>query len=377
MPALQASQDNFVRRVLIVVGLTTAAVLIVVFAWQLLDILVLFFASILFAVFLTGISGWIRQHTPLSHQQALGVTLLGMLLIIGVGGWLAAPSLIEQGEQLANDLQSSWQTLVARFEGQSWAQPLLNSLSNSEELGSSAGTILSRGVDLFSRTFGVVTNLIIILFVGFYLAFEPDKYANGLIKLFPKSRRQRAGEVLDEAAYTLRWWFVGRLSSMVIVGVLSLVGLMVLGIPLAFILSVVTGLVTFIPIIGPILALIPPTLIALTISPQQALYVFLLYMGIQFLETYLITPIIEQKAVDLPPVVLIMSQVILGLFLGFLGVAVAAPLAALLIVLIKMLYLDDVLGDESYQLLKEKPQARFAASKEAERQLKGGAVTVE
>jgi predicted PurR-regulated permease PerM len=164
---------------------------------------------------------------------------------------------------------------------------------------------------------------------------------------------------------------------MVIVGVLSLVGLMVLGIPLAFILSVVTGLVTFIPIIGPILALIPPTLIALTISPQQALYVFLLYMGIQFLETYLITPIIEQKAVDLPPVVLIMSQVILGLFLGFLGVAVAAPLAALLIVLTKMLYLDDLLGDESFQLLKGEPEARFAASQEAERQLKGGAVTVE
>ena len=97
-------------------------------------------------------------------------------------GGLAASSLIEQGEQLAGDLQSSWQSLVARLERQPWDQPLLNSVPNSEQPGSSAGTILSRGVDLFSRTFGVVTNLIIILFVGFYLAFEPDKYAKNLFR---------------------------------------------------------------------------------------------------------------------------------------------------------------------------------------------------
>jgi predicted PurR-regulated permease PerM len=138
-------------------------------------------------------------------------------------------------------------------------------------------------------------------------------------------------------------------------------------------------LLAFIPIIGPILALIPPLLIALTLGSQQALYVFLLYIGIQFVETYLITPIIQQKAVALPPVILIMSQVTLALFLGFLGVAVAAPVAALLIVLIKMLYVGDVLGDESPQLLKENPQAHFAASKEAALALRrrGDAATAE
>lgn len=362
---LQVLRDNFIRRVLIVIGLATAVVLILLLTWQMLDILVVLFASILFGVFLTGISSWIRQHTPLSHQQALGLTIVGILIIIGVSTWLAAPSLIEQGQQLGSNLETSWETLKTTLEKQSWIQPVLDSLPPSEQLGSAIGALLSRGSDLFSMAFGMLTNVIIILFVGFYLAFEPDKYANGLIKLLPKSRRERTGEVLDEAAYTLRWWLVGRLSSMALVGVLSLIGLLVLGIPLALILSVMTGILAFVPIIGPILAIVPPVLIALTISPQQSLYVFLLYIGIQFLETYLITPLIQQKAVALPPVVLIMAQVIFGLFLGFLGVAVAAPAAALLIVLTKMLYLQDVLNDESAKLLKEEPQAHFAAGEEA------------
>ena len=377
MSAPKTLSDNFTRRVLIVIGLVTAVVLFLLLTWQMLDILVLFFASILLGVFLTGISGWLRQHTSLSHRQALGLTLVGILLITGVGGWLAAPNLAEQGQQLGQDLQTSWETVSAQLESQSWAQPLLNNLPNPEQLGSSASTILSRGASFFSRTFGFFANFVIILFVGFYLAFEPDKYANGLIKLLPKSRRQRAGEVLDEAAYTLRWWLIGRLSSMAIVGALSLIGLLVLGIPLAFILSIVTALLTFIPIIGPMLALVPPVLIAFTMSPQQALYVFLLYIGIQFLETYLITPIIQRKTVALPPVILIMSQVIMGLFLGFLGVAVAAPLAALLIVVTKMLYVNDVLGDSSPKLLKENPEAHFAASQETTSPLPREAVTIE
>ncbi|MCB8988775.1 MAG: AI-2E family transporter [Ardenticatenaceae bacterium] len=221
---------------------------------------------------------------------------------------------------------------------------------------------MSRVSGVFSRTFGLFLNAVVILFIGLYLAFEPDKYVNGFIKLLPQASRRRAGVVLDEVAYTLRWWLVGRFASMTVIGVLSVIGLLLLGIPLAFILGVVAGLLTFIPIIGPALALIPATLVAFTVSPQKALYVFLLYMGIQVLESYFITPIIQRKAVALPPVLLIMSQVVLGLFLGLTGIAVAAPFAALLLVLTKMLYVQDVLGDDSTKLLKEDPRPHFAAA---------------
>ena len=361
----QTLSDNFLRRSLTVIGLVTAVTLLIIFAWQIVDILVLLFAGILLSVLFTSLSGWVRERTPLTHRQALGVVTLLLLAVLVVGGWLAAPNLVEQSEQLGSNLQESLASVQTTLEGQSWAEPILNRLPDAEQLGNSSGAIFSQISSLFSRTFSMFTNMVVILFVGFYLAFEPDLYANGVLKLIPKGQRRRAGELLDEIAYTLRWWLAGRFASMFLVGVLSVIGLLVLGVPLAFILGVLTGVLAFVPIIGPALALIPPMLVAFTNSPTQALYVFLLYMGIQGVESYLITPLIQRKTVALPPVLLILSQVIFGLFFNFIGIAIAAPVAAMLIVITKMLYINDVLGDHDIELLKENPEAHFAASQQA------------
>lgn len=351
----EALTDNFIRRVLIVIGLLTAVIILVLFAWNILDILVLLLAGILLAVFLAGISGWIRQHTPLSYHLALATTIILLLALIGIAGALSAPSLAEQFQQLGGNLQQSLENVQQSLANQSWAQPILSRLPAPEEISSTSLDIFNQVTGLFSRTFNMFTNLVVILFIGLYLAFEPDKYSKGLIMLVPKNGRYRASEVLDELAYTLRWWLIGRMSSMAVIGLLSVIGLLILDMPLAFILGVLASLLAFIPIIGPILALVPATLVGFTVSPHQALYVFLLYLGIQVLESYFITPVIQRQTVSLPPVILILSQVIMGLFLGFMGVAVAAPFAAILIVLVKMLYIQDVLGDDSPELLKENP----------------------
>lgn len=364
MSVPQMEKGSFARKALIVTGLVTAVALLVFFMWQVLDILVVLFAGILLGVLLTSISGWLRQHTPLSHRQALGVTVVTLLLLLGLGGWLAAPSLVEQGQQLGDNLEKSFDSLEETLSNQAWAQPILNRLPDTDELGSSIPNPMGQISSVFSRTFNMVTNVVVILIVGFYLAFAPDLYANGLIKLMPQSYRHRTGEVLDGIAYTLRWWLAGRLASMVIVGVMSVIGLLILGIPLAFILGVLTGLLAFVPIIGPTLALILPMLIAFTISPAQAIYVFLLYIGIQFVESYLITPVIQQRTVALPPVVLIISQMIFSVLFSFLGLAVAAPFAAMMLTATKMIYLEDILGDDP-ELLKDDPDAHFAASKAA------------
>ncbi len=361
----QSLRDNFVKHTLIVIGLVTAVTLLLILAWQIIDVFVLLFAGILLGVLLTSLSGWVREHTPLSHRQALAViTLLLVVLLVAVGSF-AVPNLVTQSEQLGRNLQESINDLQTTLEGQSWAQPILNLLPDPEQLSNSSGAIFSQISSLFSRTFNMFTNLVVILFVGFYLAFEPDLYANGVIKLVPKGQRQRAGELLDEIAYTLRWWLAGRFASMFLVGVLSVVGLALLGVPLAFILGVLTGALAFIPIIGPVLGVIPPMLIAFTNSPAQALYVFLLYTGIQVVESYFITPLIQRKTVALPPVLLIISQVIFGVFFNFIGVAIAAPVSATLIVATKILYVKDVLGDHEIELLKENPEPHFAASQKA------------
>ena len=140
---------------------------------------------------------------------------------------------------------------------------------------------------------------------------------------------------------------------MTIIGVLTTVGLWIMGIPLALALGIIAAIFTFIPNIGPVLSAIPAVLLGLIDSPQQALYIAALYVGIQTVESLMITPLIQRKTVSLPPALTLSAQVLLGVILGGLGVALATPMAAAALVLTRMLYVDDTQTDAS---LSNEPQ---------------------
>lgn len=197
----------------------------------------------------------------------------------------------------------------------------------------------------FSTTFSVVANFFIFLFIGLYLAADPRLYRNDLIRLIPMNGRGRAREVIDAVGDTLRWWLIGKLVSMAVVGVATVVGLWLLDIPLALTLGLLAALLTFIPNVGPILALLPAALLAFLISPIHAVYVILLYVGIQVVESYLFTPLLQKRTISLPPALTIFTQVIFGVIVGSLGFVMAAPLAAAIMVLVNTLYVEDALQD--------------------------------
>ncbi|MGH6611543.1 MAG: AI-2E family transporter, partial [Burkholderiaceae bacterium] len=196
-----------------------------------------------------------------------------------------------------------------------------------------------------SGVLGGIVNVLIIIFVGLYLAAEPRLYTNGLVRLVPIRHRPRAQEFLSALGHTLRWWLVGRLSLMLLNGVLTALALWLLGVPLALTLGILAGLLNFIPNIGPVIAGVPAVLIALMQSPQQALYVFILYVALQSVDGYVLTPLVQRRTIELPPVLTITAQVLLGVLLGTLGVLLATPLTAAALVLVKMLYVEDTLGD--------------------------------
>ena len=200
-----------------------------------------------------------------------------------------------------------------------------------------------------SSTIAVIAGIILITFLAIYIGADPDTYHAGLMHLFPHRASRRAGEVLTAMATVLRRWLVTQLIAMVVIGVITTIILLLLDVEAAFALGLIAGLLEFIPTLGPILSAIPAIAMGFVDSPEKALWVTFAYMGIQFLENNLLIPHL-MKEVDLPPALTIMSQALMAIIFGFLGLMVAVPLVAGLMVPIKMLYVEDVVGDEVHVL---------------------------
>lgn len=336
---------NFTSRIVLAVGITTLAIFLSLLLWYAADVLLLAFAGILLAIFLRSLSDWVSEITPLSGGWSLGVVVVGLISILTIGIWLLAPGVADQIDELQKKLPQSVRQLERHVESYEWGRKALAQVPNANELVPDKADVLARVTGVFSTTFGAIANFFIIIFIGLYVAAEPRLYSDGLIRLVPLNRRQRAREVLDEVGSTLRWWLIGKVASMIVVGVSTVVGLWLLDIPLALTLGLLAALLTFIPNVGPILSVVPAMLLALMQSPMQALYVALLYLGIQTVESYFLTPLMQKRTVSLPPALTIFTQVLFGVMVGSLGFVLATPLTAAAIVMVKMLYIQDALKD--------------------------------
>lgn len=197
-----------------------------------------------------------------------------------------------------------------------------------------------------SSTLAVVAGFLLIVFLAIYVAIEPRTYHDGIMHLFPHDRRERMGEVLTAIATVLRRWLVTQLVAMVVIGTVTTVVLLLLGVPAAFPLGVLAGLLEFIPTVGPILSAVPAVAMGFVVSPEKAFWVAIAYWGIQFLENQLLIPLLMREGVDIPPALTIGAQALMALVFGFLGLLVAVPMLAAAMVAVKMLYVEDVVGDE-------------------------------
>ena len=195
-----------------------------------------------------------------------------------------------------------------------------------------------------SSTVQVFAGILLVIFLAIYIAAEPKRYHDGLMHLFPHGSRQRAGEVLTAVALVLRKWLIAQLIAMVVIGTVTTIALLLLGVEAAFPLGILAGLLEFIPTVGPIMSALPAVAMGFVDSPQKALYVGFLYIAIQFLENHILIPNLMRE-VELPPAITILGQALLALLFGFLGLLVAVPLVAALQVVVKMLYVQDVVGD--------------------------------
>jgi predicted PurR-regulated permease PerM len=348
----QDTTSRFEKRIFKVAKVFTAVFLAVGLAIVVSDVLLLIFAGILLSIFLTSLAEWLSKLSPLPYGWSVAVVCLVLTSSLALIGWWAAPSLAEQFDELTRSIPKSIEKIQSQIQQYSWAEPLLKD-ARPEQLVEHGRDALSKATGILSGFLGALANFVIIVFIGLYGASEPGIYTRGLVQLFPIGRRPRVEEVLTETKETLKWWLIGKFISMAIIGVLTVVGLWLMDVPLAFILGLIAALFTFIPNIGPIIAAVPAILLGLMESPTHALYIALLYIGIQSVESYLITPLIQRRTINLPPGLTLATQVVLGVMFGGLGVALATPLTAVALVGTKRFYIEDTLGDHTAKAEKD------------------------
>lgn len=308
------------------------------------SVVLLIFAGILFGIFLNGLSGSLARHTPFPYRWSYVLVVALLLALIAGGGYYMGSNIFQQVSQLTEQLQFSGKRLTEQYKQYPWVQQFLPDMSN-QAIAKQAARVLPAVTTGAQWLVWGITGIVVIFFVGLYVAYDPDLYESGLVKLTPRRRRGSAVDILRRLRTVLGRWIIGRFISMSIIGVLTAVGLWLLNVPLPITLGVVAALLTFIPNIGPILAAVPQALLAFQVGTNTVLYVILFNIALQAVESYLITPMVQRYEVTLPPALTIFVQLLMGVLFGVIGIIMAAPLTASLMLVVQVLYIRDELGD--------------------------------
>ena len=368
---------------------TTTLVIAVLLAVKLFWVAhVLFFAVFLGMLFAIAVSSGVDHLQRFRIPRAVGaatIVLSFVGLLVGLGAWMA-PTLRSQGTELrqklpeAVDRVQDWVKkrqsgvlglLITEGDGATAAAPagakpaILpavpgRAMSPADSTAPAKAPAIhdqlrdrmsgmSRYLFPFiTSTVEIVGGFILILFLSIYFAAEPELYRRGLLSLLPARKRPRGVVMMDRIAIVLRKWLVTQLIAMVVMCVVSTIVLLALNVKAAFALGVLVGLFEFIPTIGPILSALPAIAMGFLDSPEKAGYVAIAYWGMQFTENHLLIPLLMKSGLRLPPALTVITQALMAIVFGFIGLMVAVPLLATVVVMVEMLYLEKLPTDGTW-----------------------------
>ena len=327
----------FPRKVVVTIALVALAV----FAWKIAPVLLLVFAGIVMAAVIRAAAVPLARRTRMRETWAVGLValVLGAVLIGGV--YVFGRHLLTQTDELWAALRAAWLKVQARFGESPIAVSALENVKAAIGAGGSGDTMSKVAKGTFTA-FGGLGDLVLVIFLALYLAADPATYRNGFLLLVPRDVRPRVGDALEAAGTALRKWLLGQLGAMLFVGVLTAIGLSIVGVPMAIPLGILTGVLDFVPVVGPFVAAIPGLLIAFAQGPEVALWAAVVYVGVQFVEGHLVIPLAQKWAVQMPPALALVAIVTFGVVFGLPGVLFALPLAVVCKVLVEKLYVDRI-----------------------------------
>jgi predicted PurR-regulated permease PerM len=341
------------RNIYVGIGLVFALVLATYFVYQIRAIMLVLLLTLLFSIIISG---------PVDYLQRKGVGRgLGTLSVFGVLALVLVVAGYSMGSVVENQVRGlvdSAPTLLSDAQDRigEWQSALgleFGLLPDPQQLFDSARNLLSGGtfstfVSVGASVANIFSFLVVILIATIFTVAWPAPLVNGFVALWPAGQRGRVRVILGELYQTVQRWFLGQLTSMAMIGLLFTVALFFIGIPFALLLGILSGLLAFIPFVGPFISIIPPVLLALAQDPILALWVLLAYAVVQFIEGNVIQPVVMSRAVSLHPTVIVFTLLIMGTLFGFVGLLLAIPLIAALQVLVRELWIErmDSLGTD-------------------------------
>ncbi|MDZ5696709.1 AI-2E family transporter [Chelativorans sp. M5D2P16] len=334
MPTVAASA----RTSLVVGGVIVGALIV----WQLSNVLLLFFGAVVAAVILRSGAKVLEDHTPVTAPWSLVLSIVVIAALMAAFFFLLGTQIATEASSLVQRLPEMITRLGERFG----VDDLYERLAERVSQFAGGGSMASEVAGYTSVLVSAVTNLVLVLVAGIYLAARPRRYRQGILRLIPPGLRDNASDTFDNTGRALRLWLLGQLVSMAIVGALTTLGLYLIGMPSALALGFLAGLSEFVPIVGPILSAVPAILLALSEGGNTVFWVIGLYFAVQQIESNVIMPLVQRRTVDLPPVLTLFALLALGVLFGPLGVLLATPLTVVLYVAVNQLYLRDTLQED-------------------------------
>lgn len=341
-------------------------------AWMSSGTLLLIFAGVLLGVFLDGLTRALGHVLPLPRSLRLTLASLTVAVLAMSFATYGGATIAQQGRDLGSTIKTQADAVNGWLSEHGIDVPLFDSpkedgrsgrepgqqesglgglasglLKSSGSVLSSASSVLGPATAVVLGLVDAVGNLMVIVFLGLAFAADPHSYRDGTLRFVPPSKRRRAAKVLDGAGETLRHWLFGQLVTMTVIFLFTWAGLSFLGIGGALILGLQAGLLAFVPTVGPLVAGLVIMLAALASGTKALLGALGVYLAVQCLESYGLTPFIQKRALDIPPATIFAGQLILGVIFGLWGIALALPLLAVIKVLLEQLYVEDTLGEHA------------------------------
>jgi predicted PurR-regulated permease PerM len=340
------------------IGIVLFAALLL-FTWTFAATLFLIFAGMLLGVALNTVSNLLGRAAKLPHALRLAIVCLALAALLSGVVVLGGATIAQQASALSNTIKLQLVNVKSFLEkngvdtsyldftkepasaADAPTTPGAHNLPGAGALASSGGAIIGQTFKILFGIVGGVGNFFIVLFLGLAFAAQPGIYRDGLLFMVPARHRPRATIIVDRIGDTLERWLLAQIITMAAVFFVTWVGLAIIGIPSSFILGIQAGLLAFIPTVGAILGGLIVVLASLASGWFAALSAFILFLGVHAMESYVLTPIIQRQALDIPPATLFAFQILLGVVFGIWGLALALPLMAIAKVMIDHFKADD------------------------------------